>query len=176
MSVKDLTAGDFDHFRRKVQAMKKCHEDEFVKKIRPDLMRAMYRGLMSSDIPTEGASENNDPELLAFSRIFQSTNTSLVSSYYQNPAPIVLAGRGSDANSAALMSAILKHYMKVNDAKRQNQEGVLNARFFGLGWKKIGYRTVFLPRVDEPETRPDQSMIDKIRQAASSIFGKTDNS
>ena len=173
--LSDLSVGDFEFFRKKAQSMRRVHEDEFLKKIQPDLMRAMYRGKMAAETPSAGASEDIDPELLAFSRIFQSTNTSLVSSYYQNPSPIILAGRGSDGDSAALMTAALKHYMKLNDAKRQNQEAVLNARFFGLGWKKIGYRTVFLPRVNEPETQPDKGMLDKIRSAASSLFGKPDN-
>src|SRR3990167_7105871 len=175
MALKDISTGDFDFFRSKVQRMKKCHEDEFVRRIQPDLMRAMYRGKMTAETPSAGASEDSDPELIAFSRIFQSTNTSLVSSYYQNPAPLVTPARGSDANSAALMTALLKHYMKVNEAKRQNQEGVLNARFFGLGWKKLGYRTVFLPRVSEPETTPDQSMMDKMVSQVSLLFGKPDN-
>lgn len=174
MSLKDLSAGDFDFLRKYAQGMRKTHEDEFMAKIDPDLMRAMYRGKMSKEQNVPGY-ENEEAELLAFSRIFQATNTLLPNLYYQNPAPIVLPARGTDANSAALMSAILKHYMKLNDAKRQNQEAVLNAWFFGIGWKKIGYRTVFLPKSEEPETAPDGNILQKMVSGVSSLFGKPDN-
>lgn len=159
--------------------MRNVHEEEFVKKIDPDLLRAMYRGKVSKENKENTKNNNvNDEDtkhLLAFSRLFQATNTILPNLYHQNPSPIVTPGRGSDDNSSALMSAILKHYMKLNDAKKQNQEAVLNAWFFGIGWKKIGYRTVFLPRVDEPETQTDTNVLDKLRSAAQSIFGKPDN-
>ena len=179
MSVQDLSAGDFDHFTRYADGMRACHEAEFVKKIDPDLMKAMYRGKTSKEDRNNPSNleylENDTKHLLAFSRLFQATNTIIPNLYYQNPSPIVLAGRGSDQNSTALMSSILKHYMKLNRAKEQNQEAILNAWFFGMGWKKIGYRTVFLPRVDEPESQIDNGVLDKLRSAASSLFGKPDN-
>lgn len=177
MSVKDLTQNDFDFFRNYAQGMMKCHENEFVKCINPDIIRAMYRGRVRKDAYDNKYEENEDPakDLMAFSRLFQATNTVPVNLYYQNPAPIVLPLRGSDPNSAALMAAIIKHYMKLNEAKRQNREAVLNAWFFGIGWKKLGYRTVFTPRVQEPETA-GAGMADKLRSAVQGVFGKPDNS
>lgn len=174
----DLSAGDFQFYKRYADGMKDCHENEFVRTIDPDILRAMYRGRVKKDsYGTKYSVIAEDPtkDLMAFSRLFQASNTILPNLYYENPSPIIIPKRGSDADSAALMSAILKHYLQLNNGKVQNQEAVLNAWFFGIGYKKMGYRTVFLPRVDEPETRIDTNMLDKLRSAASSIFGKPDN-
>lgn len=176
--LSELSQGDFEFYRKYADGMRKCHEDEFVKCIDPDLLRAMYRGKVRKDnYGTNYAVIAEDPsrDLMAFSRLFQATNTIVPNLMYQVPNPIVTPLRGSDNDSAALMSAILKHYSKLNNSKAQNQEAVLNAWFFGIGYKKIGYRTVFLPRVDEPETRMDMNVLDKLKSAASSIFGKPDN-
>lgn len=147
--------------------------------IDPDLMRAMYRGKINKEFRRKNNAPTSEEErmrhYLAFSRIFQEENTILPNLYYQNPQPIVQPLRRGDEPTAALMSALLRHYMKLNDGKRQNQEAVLNARFFGLGWKKMGYRTVFMPRNDEPESKPDESMMDKMLGAMGSMFGKPDN-
>lgn len=178
MGLKDLGANDFSYIREKARRMQACHEDQFVRYIEPDLMTAMYRGRINKDyrdtrkVYTE---EENARNFLSYSRLFQATNTIVPILYPNNPSPIVTPARGSDADSAALMSAILKHYMKLNNAKRQNQEAVLNSWFFGLGWKKIGYRTVFLPRTQEPESQLDQSLLEKMKGAAMSLFGKPDN-
>jgi hypothetical protein len=175
--LSDLTPGDFQFYKRYADDMKQCHEKEFVSTIKPDLLRAMYRGRVKTDSygTKYNVIEDDERDLMAFSRLFQATNTILPNLYYQNPSPIIIPQRGSDNNSAALMSAILKHYMKLNRAKEQNQEAVLNAWFFGIGYKKLGYRTVFLPKVDEPESQMDASVMDKLKSAASSIFGRPDN-
>lgn len=155
MSLKDLSDGDFQYLKRKAQAMLKCHEDEFVKRIQPDLMRAMYRGRNTKDYQDSYANrdsyQNDQEHIMALTRMFQSTNTVLPNLYYQNPSPIINPGRDADEDQSALMSALIKHYMKMNNAKVQNQEAVMNSWFFGLGWKKEGYRTVILPRTNEPE-------------------------
>lgn len=173
MALKDLTDGDFQYYKRYAHSMMDCHEKEFVRVIDPDLMRALYRG--KSDKKRENTDDsgywNDKAHYMALSKIFQATNTILPNLYYKNPTPIVVPKRDSDPNSAALMTAILKHYMKLNKAKEQNQEAVLNAYFFGLGWKKIGYRTVFLPKTNEPESIPDQSMFDKIRGGFQKFMG-----
>lgn len=173
----DLTHNDFDYIKNYSSGMRKCHEEEFVKQIDPALIRMMYRGKVRRDsYDTKYDGNVGTEDLLAFSRLFQGSNTVLPNLYQNNYLPLLTPKRNSDADSAALMTAILKHYLELNNAKVQNQEAVLNAWFFGFGVKKIGYRTVFLPKVDEPETRPDQGMLGKLRSAAQSIFGKPDNS
>lgn len=177
LALTDLGKAEFDFFVKKASVMRNVHEEEFVKRIDPDLLRAQYRGKARKDPYNANKDDDYDVtrDLLAFSRLFQASNTILPNVYYQNPAPIVIPGRNADSNSSALMTSIIKHYMKLNDAKRQNQEAVMNAWFFGIGWKKLGYRTVFMPRVDEPESQVDPSLFDKLRGAAQSIFGKPDN-
>ncbi len=166
MALTDLSTGDFDFYKRKAYAMKDTHAKEFLNVIDPELMRALYRGRDSKTY--EGSDKmgfyNDKTHFMAMSKIFQGVNTILPNLYYQNPKPIVLPMRDSDDDSAALMSAILTHYRKPqqNNAKKQNQKSVLDAVFFGIGWKKIGYRTVFMPKVDEPETRLDMNILQKM--------------
>ena len=176
--LSDLTLNDFEYFKRYAASMQKCHEDEFVRHIDPLLLRAMYRGRARKDsYGTNYSVIEDDPtkDLLAFSRLFQATNTITPNLQYRVPAPIIIPLRGADNDSAALMTAILKHYSKLNNAKVQNCEAILNAWFFGIGYKKIGYRTVFLPKDDEPESALDATTLDKIKSAVSSFFGKPDN-
>lgn len=161
MSLKDLSDADFTYYRNYAKKMIDCHEKEFLKIISPDLMRAYYRGRNSKQDQMDTETDNmgfytQREHFLTFSRIFQASNTILPNLYYQNPSPICLARKDSTENDAALMTAVLKYYMKLNEAKRKNQEAILNAWFFGVGWKKIGYHTTFLPKEgikDEPESK-----------------------
>ena len=178
MALTDLTPADFQFFKKKANAMRHCHEQEFVRFVDPDMMRAMYRGRINRDYREThyvSQDEENHKHLTSYSRLFQATNTIVPMLFPQMPSPIITPGRGSDNDGAALMTAILKHYSKLNQSKRQNQEAILNTWFFGIGWKKLGYRTVFIPRVDEPETTLDQSILGKMKSAAMSMFGKPDN-
>ena len=158
--LKDITAGDFDYLRAYAKDMLNCHENEFVKNIDPNLMRAMYRGKTkyeSYENKVYTGSDSDDAHLTALVTIFQSENTVIPALYPKNPTPIIKPGRGSDAKSSALLTAIIKHYMKLNEAKRQNQEAILNARFFGLGWKKLGWRAIYPTTSEQPEdVRQDQ--------------------
>ena len=172
-----LTQGDFEFFRSKAKDMLSVHEKEFISEIDPNLMRAMYRGRTKYEVSekaTLGDISNVSEHLTALSIIFQTENTVIPQLLWQMPSPIVKPGRGSDRDSAALMTAILKHYMKFNNAKRQNQEAVMNARFFGLGWKKLGWRAVFEPKTDEPESQPSgeaQNTIQKAMSAVTNMLG-----
>lgn len=174
MSLQDLGQGDFEYFVKYADQMRTCHEEEFKKKIDPDLLRAMYRGKMTKE-KDKMESQDDTKHMLAFSRLFQATNTIVPNLLYQMPSPIVTPLRNSDQESSALMASILKHYMKLNRSKQQNQESILNAWFFGIGWKKIGWRTVFMPKSQEPETQIDQNLLDKTKSAVMSMFGKPDN-
>lgn len=177
MSVKDLSVGDFDFYKKYVDKMRVTHDREFMCRIDPDLMRCYYRGMNEKykEDSSRGYNDHqerdfyNDPSnYMTLSRMFQATNTILPNLYYQNPAPIVIPTK-AEAESAALMSALIKHYMKLNGAKRQNQEAVMNTWFFGIGWKKLGYRTVFFPRENvagEPE-----SILDKLKGGFNNLLG-----
>ena len=174
MSLKDLSAGDFEYYRSYAMDMVKCHEREFINQIDPKLMRAMYRGKTKYDAYEEkvyGDPSDNKEHITSLVIMFQASNTVLPNLYYQNPSPIVKPARGSDADSAALMTAVLKHYMKLNNAKRQNQEAVMNSWFFGLGWKKLGWRAVFEPRTQEPESAPEPNAFQKSMGAIGSALG-----
>ncbi len=146
MSVKDLTQGEFDYLRSYSDDMRSCHENEFVKYIDPPLMRAMYRGKTKYEKyerENYGQVHDDNEHLTALVTIFQAENTILPVTYWQNPQPIIRAIQNAIPESAALLTATIKKYMYLNNAKRQNQESVLNARFFGLGWKKIRFHSEY---------------------------------
>lgn len=183
MALTDLSVADMDYYRNYVKKMKSCHEREFLMRINPRMMRAFYRG-MNRDLPDEQSRTFNETDykeywndtenFLQLSRIFQATNTILPNVYYQNPSPIITGVRGGDEDSAALMSALIKFYMKLNNAKVQNQEAVMNAWFFGIGWKKLGYKTVFFPK-DEVAQEPE-TVLDKVTDTFQGLMGmKPDN-
>ena len=162
----DLTRQDFDHYVKYSDAMRAEHDRSFMEHINPDLIRAFYRGTKMKDsrFSRMGFGTAND-HLLMLSMVFGSANTILPNLYHDNPGPIITALRGSSPSgistdeSAALMSAIIKYYMKKNDAKRENQESALNAYWFGLGWKKVGYTRMSEPQPSiegEPETQTDK--------------------
>lgn len=176
MALKDLTAGDFNWLQQKAHAMLAVHEKEFVKQIDPKLMRCMYRGRTKyedRDNEVYGREQQDDKHLTALITIFQSENTIIPTLYPANPTPIVKPGRGSDGNSAALMTAIIKHYMRLNNAKVENQEAVLNSRFFGLGWKKLGWQSVYETVAEGPEDIDDEpkGFLDKAKQFMQGMLG-----
>lgn len=171
MSLKDLSQGDFEFYKGYAKKMQACHEDEFMKVISPDLMRAYYRGRNSKEDKAQDMDAlgfySHREHFLTYSRIFQASNTILPNLYYQNPSPICIARKDSTEDDAALMTAVIKYYMKLNEAKRKNQEAILNAWFFGLGWKKMGYHTTFLPGKEikgEPESKDIDSIGGKVMQ------------
>ena len=147
MSLRDLTQADFQFYQNYADKMRKCHDSEFMEEINPDLIRAFYRGRKVKDkrFLQAGQGMSDSDHLLVLSLIFSSANTILPNLYYRNPSPIITALRGqngmvSPEESAALLTALEKYYMKKNDGKGENQECVLNAYHFGIGWKKIGYQ------------------------------------
>lgn len=165
MSLEQLSQGDYQHYTKYADAMRSCHDQEFVKCIDPALIRAFYRGNKVKDnrFNFMGYGNNENEHLLMLSMVFGSANTILPNLYHQNPSPIITAMRGSSPmpnvspdESAALLSALIKYYMKKNEAKQENQEAVLNAYWFGLGWKKVGYTRQSLPQesiAGEPESQ-----------------------
>lgn len=185
MSLKDLSQEDFSFWKGYAKKMVDCHEKEFLQKNDPELMKAYYRGHNQKDESyndafthdNQSGYENRREHFLTLSRIFQATNTILPGLYWQNPRPIVTPVRGTDHHSAALMAAVIRFYQKLNNDKKQNQEAIMSAWFFGLGWKKIGYRTVFFPKDDikaEPESQ--MGVLDKVGATMKSVLGlKPDN-
>lgn len=158
----DLSRGDFDYLVSYSTKMRTCHDSEFMNEIDPDLIRAFYRGRKVKDtrfqrINPGWSGADSDNHILMLSTIFSAANTILPNLYYQNPNPIITALKGATPDSAALLTALIKYYMKVNKAKQENQDAVLNGYFFGLGWKKIGYHVAQDPMEvaqDEPENVP----------------------
>lgn len=177
MALTDLSQADFDFYKKYAQSMRTCHEKEFITRIDPDLMRAFYRGFnkkQKEQDTDEAGFYNKREHFLTLTRIFTGTNTIIPNLYYQDPKPIAIPLHGADKNSASLMQALIRHYMKENNSKIENQTAILNAWFFGIGWKKIGYQTAFMPRVQEPETQ--LSPMDKIKQGFQNFLGeKPDN-
>ncbi len=160
MALKDISELDFSFYKEYAKKMRTCHEREFLEVIDPGLMRAFYRGKNKKEVEKGNPysnTTNSREHFLTMSRIFQSTNTILPNLYYQNPKLMAIPCRKADPASAALMTAVQNHYMKETFQKEENQEAVMNAWFFGLGWKKIGYQTVFMPRSQDPESILGQS-------------------
>lgn len=151
----DLSTLDMGFYVEYSKKMRTCWEKEFAEQIDPLLMRAFYRGKNKKQVESGqlyNQNLNSREHFLTMSRIFQSTNTILPNLYYQNPKIMALPIRQADPSSAALMTSALNYYMKVNFQKQENQEAVMNTWFFGLGWKKIGYRTEFTPKSQDPES------------------------
>ena len=166
----DLSRGDFDHYRKYSESMRSLHDKEFMQEISPDIIRAFYRGRKVKDarFTRTGYGMDANEHLLMLSMIFGSANTILPNLHHRNSQPIITPLRGQSSvpnvtpeESAAILTALERYYMKKNDAKVNNQEAALNAYWFGLGWKKLGYSRKSEPTeqiADEPETetQPEQ--------------------
>ena len=158
----DLTQADFQFYKSYFDKMRSCHDKEFMEEINPDLIRAFYRGRKIKDarFARVGYGMDDDEHLLMLSILFAGANTILPNLYYRDPRPLVTAIRSTEGpvsqdQSAALMAALLKLYMKQNNAKSENQDAVLNAYFFGLGWKKLGYTFESEPMQEEMSQEPE---------------------
>ena len=169
----DLSQNDFAHLTNYATQMRSTHDREFMETISPDLIRSFYRGSKFKDsrFSRMGYGSDND-HLLMLSMIFGSANTILPNIHHRNSTPIITALRGQPSvpnvapeESAAILTALERYYLKKNDGKQNNQEAALNAYWFGLGWKKLGYSRVSEPSPEiagEPETQvpPTQSKQD----------------
>lgn len=170
----DLSQGDFKFWTQYADKMKSCHEEEFMQEINPDLIRAFYRGRKTKDkrFSRTGYGLDANEHLLMLSMIFGSANTILPNLHHRNSQPIITPLRGQSSvpnvtpeESAAILTALERYYMKKNDAKINNQEAALNAYWFGLGWKKLGYSRVSEPNEQvagepETETQPQEKPFD----------------
>jgi hypothetical protein len=153
MSVKDLSQGDFQHWKKYGDSDRRCHEEEFLQEANPDLMHALYRGYKSQ----EYKKDLNDPaklrnHIVTYSKIFTACNTILPNLMYQMPRFLAVPEGETDPLNAATMTAALNHYHRVLKQKQENQQAVLNSWFFGLSWKKVGYYTPSEPMNQTPET------------------------
>lgn len=160
MSVKDLTKSDFDYHVEYARSDKECWENEFLKQINPDLMRSFYRGKKEIVNRYLGTGEDSTQNL-ALSLLFASENTFASMVLPQNPQPIVVPLRDTPPEKAALMSSLLRRNMEINNSKIENREAIMNSRFFGLGWKKVGYRVDYPAKeqvAQEPETITEKAM------------------
>ena len=170
MALRDLSQGDFAFWKNYNDRMRDTHMKEFVQQMHPDVMRAFYRGHKHG---VNGSHRFFQPERLAragmhreedmvsLSRIFTATNTLQPQLYWKNPRKLAVPKKGTDPRSAALMTALQNHYMELPDdhgrtQKDHNQDAIMNAWFFGLGWKKIGYQIEFEPSENAPESKRGQ--------------------
>lgn len=160
MSVKDLTKADFDFHVQGAGDDKECWEKEFIGCIKPELMRHFYRG-KKEVVKYFGGNTEDSTQNLALSLLFASENTFASMVLPQNPRPIVVPLNETPSERAALMSSLLRKNMEINNGKAENREAIMNARFFGLGYKKVGYRVQYAekPQVSaEPETITDKAL------------------
>lgn len=149
MSVKDLSQADFKFWQSYLQKDRTCHEREFLMACDPQLLRCFYRGYRTKDYMDQMLKGNMDTErrrkdTLTLTRIFTSTNTILPNLYYENPRIIAIGEYGQSPIPAALLSSALNYYMVKLKQKEENQNAVMNAYFFGIGWKKIGYKVNYM--------------------------------
>jgi len=163
--------------------MRATHEKEFMMEMDPGILRAVYRGRKSdrnrffqnvqSQFGMHGFNSGaHRQDSVTISRIFTATNTLQSNLYWQNPRKIAVANQGSDPRSAVLMSAVQNHYMNLSDEhgntqKQENQEAIMNAWFFGTGWKKLGYQVVTETKSKQPEDKNDGT----IQPSPGSILG-----
>ncbi len=154
MALKHLTEGDFSYFKSYNDDMRRVHEEEFLQRADPDLMRALYRG--ESGVAKQGEQK----KFLSMNRMFAATNTIMPNLYWQNPKLLGTPKEGTDPVNAAIMTSLVSYYMNLKDEngytwKHTNQEAIMNTYFFGIGWKKIGYHTAFEPADNQPENKLD---------------------
>jgi len=193
MALKDLSQADFSFWKEYNNNMRRTHEAEFLHEIDPGMMRAFYRGLrirrqdpFLGHSTGFGAHDGNfvhgrfggnvrrREDMVTLSRIFTATNTVLPNIYWQNPRKIAVAKNNTTERSAALMSAVQNHYMELMDEhgrnqKHENQDSIMDAWFFGLGWKKIGYHVETEPKNDQVE---DQiGLVDRLTMGAKNVLG-----
>lgn len=142
MSVKDISQGDFEYWKKQLTKDRRCHEEEYLKEIDPDLMHALYRGYKDKNYKASLSDQNKlRNHILTVSKIFTAVNTIIPNLQYQVPRALCLPENGTDPTNAAMMTAALNHYNKVLNQKSENQEAVLSSFFVGLSWKKIGYNS-----------------------------------
>ena len=161
MSVQDISKTDFDWHVEQYRSDKECWEKEFLQTVKPELIRAFYRGKKQVLRDYFGSVSEDSTQNMALSLLFASENTFASMVLPQNPKPIVVALRDTPPERAALMSSLLRRNMEMNNAKEENREAIMNARFFGLGWKKVGYRVDYPPKeivAQEPETITEKAM------------------
>lgn len=160
MGIENLSQQDFSFYRAYADKMVACHEREFLEEINPEIIRALYRGNKNKDNRFSRFTQvTGKDHQITLNTLFSSSNTRLPNLYFQNPNPIITPIKDSTPESAAILTSLIKHYMKENSAKRENQEAVLNADWFGLGWKKQGYRVSMGLSPDlegEPESQGNQ--------------------
>ena len=171
MSLKDLSPNDFSWLREKNRKMKDCHEKEFLNQADPKIMRALYRGMRKSaeDIKQFQEQASKRDNMVTLNRIFTSTNTILPNVYNQNPRKMAIPRNNTSEVSAALMTSSLNYYTKKTRQKEENQEAIMNAWFFGLGWKKVGYHIATESDVPGPESK--LTMMDKAALGVKSVLG-----
>lgn len=107
--------------------------------------------------------------MISLSRIFTTTNTLMPNLYYENPRKLAIPRKGTDPTIAAYMTAAQNYYMDATNQKRENQEAIMNAWFFGLGWKKVGYHVATEPLVNNPENK--LGPLEKMALGAKNILG-----
>jgi len=167
MSVKDLSQGDMKYWQTYLQKDRTCHEREFMMCIDPLLLRCFYRGYRTKEYMNQLLQGNLDTErkrkdTLTLTRIFTSTNTILPNLYYENPRILAVPQYGQSPIPAALLSSALNYYMVKLKQKEENQNAVMNAYFFGIGWKKVGYKVSFMNRQEGQDPNFEQGLIPKV--------------
>lgn len=167
MSVADLTQQDFSYWKNYLQKDIECHQREFVNCIDPLLLRGFYRGYRTKEYMNQLMKGNLDTErkrkdALTLTRIFTSTNTILPNLYYENPRILAIPQYGQSPIPAALLSSALNYYMIKLKQKEENQNAVMNAYFFGIGWKKVGYKVNYVNQQAGTSSNFEQGMIPAI--------------
>lgn len=148
----DLSPDDHAYLRQYNRKMIETHENEFLRECDPEYLRALYRGYKEvkyRDYLTD--SVKNRENTLSVTRIFSAANTILPNLYYQNPKMIAVPSSQDASFSAGIMTAAQNYYLRVLKQKEENQNAVMNTYFFGLGWKKLGYKVFTTPKIQEPE-------------------------
>ena len=153
MSVKDLSQGDFTYWKNYNQKDIRCHEEEFIREIQPELMHSLYRGYKDKNYKADLL----DPtklrnHILVVSKIFTAVNTIIPNLMYQMPRVLCTPEQNCDPLAAAAMTATLNKYNRLTKQKLENQKAVLSTYFSGLSWKKTGYHYPVLPSKADPES------------------------
>lgn len=144
MGIEDLSSGDFEYLKAYNSKMRAAHEKGFKSEIDPDLMRCFYRGYHTK----EYRDFLSDPlrrskHTMTLTKIFANVNTIQPNLYYQNPKIYCVPDKGANPSEAAVITAAMNELMRTTHQKQENQSWVMNAYFFGIGWKKLGYRTSY---------------------------------
>ncbi len=156
-----MTRSDFDYLRKKIYADKSYHEEQFLRRINPDMIDKYYE----SD-PTAAWEETTPqyaPDRMTLNKLYPATMTFLGQVTPRNPKFVCTTTDDKRELDTKITEGALNHYFKEMKAVRKDTLAILASWFYGFGVTKQGWRV---------ERGTDPAKIDETEPPEGSIVGK----